>query len=154
MIDFGKIQAKAVKNIYKSKITGKAADYKIYGVSVIAGKEYVSVTYKNIVVYLIPERHYLLTLGLAGAGCVMENVFKSVEDAYQLTDTKMIKLLSNGVRLKIFKTPFGKSVFVNEKLIKPFGQGIRYYVNKDCDEVVYVKGAKEYLGLVMATRKR
>ena len=29
MIDFGKVQADAVKNIYKSKITGKAADYRI-----------------------------------------------------------------------------------------------------------------------------
>ena len=30
MLDFGKVQADAVKNIYKSKITGKAADYRIY----------------------------------------------------------------------------------------------------------------------------
>lgn len=108
MIDFGKVQADAVKNIYKSKITGKAGDYRIYGISVIAGNEYIPLMYKGISIYLIPERHYLLTLGLAGAGCVIENIFKNAETADQLTDTKVIKILSDGRQLKEFKTKDGK----------------------------------------------
>ena len=151
MIDFGKVQADAVKNIYKSKITGKAADYKIYGISVIAGNEYVSLMYKGISIYLIPERHYLLTLRLAGAGCVIENIFKNAETADQLTDTKVIKILSDGRQLKEFKTKDGKSIFVDEKLIKPFGQGIRYYAGENSD-IVYIKGPDEWLGLAFATR--
>ena len=151
MIDFGKVQAGAVKNIYKSKITGKAADYKIYGVSVIAGNEYVSLMYKGISIYLIPERHYLLTLRLAGAGCVIENIFKNAETADQLTDTKVIKILSDGRQLKEFKTKDGKSIFVDEKLIKPFGQGIRYYAGENSD-IVYIKEVDEWLGLAFATR--
>lgn len=151
MLDFGKIQADAVKNIYKSKITGKAADYKIYGVSVIAGNEYVALMYKGISIYLIPERHYLLTLRLAGAGSVIENVFKSVETADQLTDTMVIKILSDGRRVKEFKTKNDKSIFVDEKLIKPFGQGIRYYVGENSD-IVYIKEVDEWLGLAFATR--
>ena len=151
MIDFGKVQADAVKNIYKSKITGKAADYKIYGISVIAGNEYVSLIYKGISIYLIPERCYLLTLGLAGAGCVIENIFKSAETADQLTDTKVIKILSDGRQLKEFKTKDGKSIFVDEKLLKPFGQGLRYYVGENSG-IVYIKGPDEWLGLAFATR--
>lgn len=151
MIDFGKIQADAVKNIYKSKITGKAGDYRIYGVSVIAGNEYVALMYKGISIYLIPERHYLLTLSLAGAGCVIENIFKSVETADQLTDTKVIKLLPDGIQLKEFKTKDDKSIFVDEKLLKPFGQDIRYYAGENSD-IVYIKGPDEWLGLVFATR--
>lgn len=151
MIDFGKIQADAVKNIYKSKITGKAGDYRIYGVSVIAGNEYVSLMYKGISIYLIPERHYLLTLGLAGAGSVIENIFKSAETADQLTDTKVIKILPDGRQLKEFKTKDGKSIFVDEKLIKPFGQGLRYYAGENSD-IVYIKEVDEWLGLAFATR--
>ena len=151
MIDFGKVQADAVKNIYKSKITGKVADYKIYGVSVIAGNEYVSLMYKGVSIYLIPERHYILTLSLAGAGCVIENVFKNAETADQLTDTLTIKILSDGRRVKEFKTKTSKSVFVDEKLIKPFGKGIRYYANENSD-IVYIKGVEEFLGLAFATR--
>ena len=37
MLDFGKVQGDAVKNIYKSKITGKAADYRIYSAVTIDG---------------------------------------------------------------------------------------------------------------------
>lgn len=151
MIDFGKVQADAVKNIYKSKITGKAGDYRIYGVSVIAGNEYVSLMYKGISIYLIPERHYLLTLGLAGAGCVIENIFKSVETADRLIDTKVIKILPDGRQLKEFKTKDDKSIFVDDKLIKPFGQGIRYYAGENSD-IVYIKGPDEWLGLAFATR--
>ena len=151
MIDFGKVQADAVKNIYKSKITGKAGDYRIYGVSIVAGNEYVSLMYKGISIYLIPERHYLLTLGLAGAGCVIENIFKSVETADQLTDTKVIKILPDGRQLKEFKTKDGKSIFVDEKLIKPFGQGLRYYAGENSD-IVYIKEVEEFLGLAFATR--
>lgn len=151
MIDFGKVQADAVKNICKSKITGKAADYKIYGISVIAGNEYVSLMYKGISIYLIPERYYLLTLRLAGAGRVIENIFKSVETADQLTDTKTIKLLPDGRQLKEFKTKDDKSIFVDEKLIKPFGQGLRYYAGENSD-VVYIKGSDEWLGLAFTTR--
>lgn len=151
MIDFGKIQADAVKNIYKSKIMGKAGDYRIYGVSVIAGNEYVPLMYKGISIYLIPERHYLLTLGLAGAGCVIENIFKNAETADQLTDTMVTKILPDGRQLKEFKTKDDKSIFVDEKLIKPFGQDIKHYVGENSD-IVYTKGVDEWLGLVLATR--
>ena len=151
MIDFGKIQADAVKNIYKSTITGKAGDYRIYGVSVIAGNEYVSLMYKGISIYLIPKQYNILTLSLAEVGNPIEKVFKNAETADQLTDTKVIKILSDGRQLKEFRTKDSKSIFVDEKLIKPFGQGIRYYAGENSD-IVYIKEVDEWLGLAFATR--
>ena len=152
MLDFGKVQADAVKNICKSKITGKAADYRIYSAVTIDGNTYIPLVYKGISIYLIPEKYSLLTPAFAEVGNPMvEKIFKSAEDAYQLTDTKMIKLLSDGRQLKEFKTKASKSIFVDEKLIKPFGQGIRYYANENSD-IVYIKEVEEWLGLAFATR--
>ena len=152
MLDFGKIQADAVKNICKSKITGKAADYSIYSAVTIDGNTYIPLMYKGISIYLIPEKYSLLNPAFAEVGNPMvEKIFKSAEDAYQLTDTKMIKLLSDGRQLKEFKTKASKSIFVDEKLIKPFGQGIRYYANENSD-IVYIKEVEEFLGLAFATR--
>ena len=152
MLDFGKVQADAVKNICKSKITGKAADYRIYSAVTIDGNTYIPLVYKGISIYLIPEKYSLLNPAFAEVGNPMvEKIFKSTEDAYQLTDTKMIKLLSDGRQLKEFKTKASKSIFVDEKLIKPFGQGIRYYANENSD-IVYIKEVEEFLGLAFATR--
>ena len=152
MIDFGKIQADAVKNICKSKTTGKAADYRICSTVAINGNTYIPLMYKGISIYLIPEKYNLLNPANSGFGNPrVDNIFKSAEDAYQLADTLVIKLLSDGRQLKEFKTKASKSVFVDEKLIKPFGQGIRCYANENSD-IVYIKSDEEFLGLVFVTR--
>ena len=152
MIDFGKVQADAVKNIYKSKITGKATDYRIYSAVTIDGNTYILLMYRGISIYLIPEKYYLLSQALVVVGNpTAENIFKSVETADQLTDTKVIKILPDGRQLKEFKTKDDKSIFVDEKLIKPFGQGIRYYAGENRD-IVYIKEVDEWLGLAFATR--
>ena len=150
MIDFGKVQADAVKSIYKSRITGKAEDYKIYRTIMVAGKEYIPIIHKGVSMYLIPERHYLLIFELAEVGNPIEKIFKSVETAEQLTDTKTIKLLA-GRQLKEFRTKADKSIYVDEKLLKPFGQGLKYYAGENSD-IVYIKEAEEWIGLVFATR--
>lgn len=152
MIDFGKVQADAVKNIYKSKITGKAGDYRIYSAVTIDGNTYIPLMYRGISIYLIPEKYYLLSQALAVVGNPMVgNTFKNAETADQLTDTKVIKILPDGRQLKEFKTKDDKSIFVDEKLIKPFGQGIRYYAGENSD-IVYIKEVDEWLGLAFATR--
>ena len=152
MIDFGKLQADAVKNIYKSKITGKAADYRIYSAVTIDGNKYILLVYKGISIYLIPEKYNLLNPAFAEVSNPMvEKIFKSAEDVEQITDTKMIKLLPDGRQLKEFKTKDDKSIFVDEKLIKSFGKGIIYYVNGNSD-IVYIKEVEEFLGLAFATR--
>lgn len=152
MIDFGKVQADAVKNIYKSKITRKAADYRIFSAAVIDGNNYIPLIYKGISIYLIPEKYYLLSQALVGVGNTrVDDIFKNAETADHLTDTKVIKILPDGRQLKEFKTKDGKSIFVDEKLIKPFGQGIRYYAGENSD-IVYIKEVEEFLGLAFATR--
>ena len=154
MLDFGKLQADVIKDVFKSKFTGKVADYKVYGPIIIDGNRYIPVNYKDIVMFLIPINYCLLSLTIIDIGIDAKKMFKNIKGAEELQDTKTIKRTASGIQLKELKTPDGKTIFVDESLLKPFGQGIRYYVNKDCDTVVYVKGAKEYLGLVMVTRKR
>ena len=154
MIDFGKIQADAVKSIYKSKITGGEADYGIYSAVTIDGNKYIPFAYKGISIYLIPEEYCLLRQAFAEIDKLMvEKIFKSLEDAEQITDTEVIKILPDGRQLKEFKTKDDKSIFVDEKLIKPFGQDIKHYVGENSD-IVYTKGVDEWLGLVLATRVR
>ena len=154
MIDFGKIQADVIKDIFNSKFTAKVADYKVCGPVVVDGNRYIPVVYKNISMFLIPMAYCLLSLTIIDVGIDVKKRFENIKGAEELRDTKTIKQAAGGIQLKELKTPAGKSIFVDESLLKPFGQGIRYYANKDCDTVVCVKGAKEYLGLVMATRTR
>lgn len=154
MIDFGKVQADVIKDIFKSKFTGKVADYKVCGPVVVDGNRYIPVVYKSISMFLIPMAYCLLSLTIIDVGIDVKKWLKNIKGAEELQDTKMIKQTAGGIQLKELETPDGKTILVDESLLKPFGQGIRYYVNKDCDIVIYIKGAKEYLGLVMATRKR
>lgn len=154
MLDFGKLQADVIKDVFKSKFTSKVADYKVYGPIIIDGNRYIPVVYKNISIFLIPVTYCLFSLTIIDVGITAKKMFENIKDVEELKDTKTIKQTASGIQLKELKTPDGKTIFVDESLLKPFGQGIKYYVNKDCDIVVYVKGAKEYLGLVMATRKR
>lgn len=154
MIDFGKLQADVIKDIFKSKFTGKVADYKVCGPIIIDGNRYIPVVHKNISMFLIPVTYCLLSLTIIDVGIDAKKMLKNIKSVEEVQDTKMIKQTAGGRQLKEFKTPVGKSILVDESLLKPFGQGIRYYVNKDCDTAVYVKGAEKYLGLVMVTRYR
>ena len=154
MIDFGKLQADVIKDIFKSKLTGEVADYKVCGPIIIDGNRYIPVVYKNISTFLIPVAYCLLSLTIIDVGIDAKKTFKNIKGVEELQDTKMIKQTSDGRRLKELKTPAEKTIFVDESLLKPFGQGIRYYVNKDCNIAVYIKEAEKYLGLAMATRYR
>lgn len=154
MIDFGKLQADVITDIFKSKFTGEVADYKVCNPITIDGNRYIPVVYKNISMFLIPEAHCLLNLAIIDVDIDAKKMFKNIKGLEELQDTKMIKQTVAGRRLKELKTPAGKTILVDESLLKPFGQGIRYYVNKDCDIAVYIKEAEKYLGLAMATRYR
>ena len=154
MIDFGKLQADIIKNIYKANIKGTVPDYEIYKVAIIDGHEYIPAVYKRILVILIPANAYMLSFELAKAGnsgSAIEKLFDKVNKSKQLTDIKMIKPLPGGRQLKEFKTKDDKSIFVDEKLIKPFGQDVSYYAGENSN-IVYIKGVEEWLGLAFVTR--
>ena len=151
MMDFGKLQADVVKNIYKSKITGKAADYEFYSVVTIEENAYIPLAYKRISLYLIPEKYSLLNPAFAQVGKLMvEKILRGVEDTQQLADTDTIRILKSK-QLREFKTKAGKSVFVNNELLKPFGQDVSYYAGENSN-IVYIKEVEELLGLAFATR--
>ena len=151
MLDFGKLQADVIKDVFKSKFTGKVADYKVCGPIIIDGNRYIPVVHKSTSIFLIPVAYCLLSLTIIDVEIDAKKMFKNIKGAEELQDTKTIKQAAGGMQLKELKTPDGKSIFVDESLLKPFGQGIRYYANKDCDIAVYIKEEEEYLGLAMAT---
>jgi hypothetical protein len=151
MLDFGKLQADAVKSICKSKITGQAADYEFYSVVTIDGNAYIPLAYKRISLYLIPEKYSLLNPTFAQVGKLMaEKILRGVEDTQQLADTDTIRVLK-GKQLREFKTKDDKSIFVDEKLLKPFGQDVIYYAGENSN-IVYIKEVEEWLGLAFVTR--
>ena len=59
-MDFGKLQADIVKNLYKYADNPAAQDYKMYGDVSIDNHKYIPVIYKNWVVYLIPIEKCLI----------------------------------------------------------------------------------------------
>ena len=152
-MDLGKLQADIIKNIYKANIKGTVPDYEIYKVAIIDGQEYIPAVYKRISVFLIPANVYMLSFELAKAGnsgSTIEKLFDKVDNVEQLTDTKMIKLFGDK-KLKEFRTKKDKPIFVDEKLLTFFGKDVRFFINEN-SEIVYIKDASGYLGLVMATK--
>ena len=152
-MDFGKLQADIIKNIYKANIKGTVQNYEIYKVAIIDGHEYIPAVYKRISVILIPANACMLSFELAKAGNsgnTIEKLFDRADSVEQLTDTKMIKLLGNK-QLKEFRAKDDKSIFVDEKLLTPFGKDVRFFTNEN-SEIVYIKDTSGYLGLVMATK--
>jgi hypothetical protein len=152
-MDFGKIQADIIKNIYKANIKDTVPDYEIYKVAIIDGHEYIPAVYKRISVILIPANAYMLSFELAKAGnsgSTIEKLFYKVNESEQLTDTKTIKLFDDK-QLKEFKTKKDKPIFVDEKLLTPFGKDVRFFANEN-SEIIYIKDTSKYLGLVMATK--
>ena len=152
-MDFGKIQADIIKNIYKANIKGTVPDYEIYKVALIDRHEYIPAAYKRISVFLIPANAYMLSFELARAGNsgnTIEKLFDRVNSVEQLTDTKMIKLFGDK-QLKEFRAKNDRLIFVDEKLLTPFGKDVRFFANEN-SEIVYIKDASGYLGLVLVTK--
>lgn len=152
-MDYGKIQADVIKNNYKANVKGTVPDYEVYKVAIIDGQEYIPVAYKRISVFLIPTNAHMLSFELAKAGNtgnIIEKLFDRVESAEQLTDTKTVKLLEDK-QLREFRTKNDKPIFVDEKLLSYFGKNIRFFTNEN-SEIVYIKDASRYLGLIFAVK--
>ena len=153
MINFGNIQADIIKNTYKANLKGTVPDYEIYKVALIDRHEYIPAVYKRISVILIPANACLLSFELAKAGnsgSAIEKLFDGADSIEQLIDTKTIKLFGDK-QLKEFRTKKDKPIFVDEKLLTPFGKDVRFFANEN-SEIVYIKDTSEYLGLIMATK--
>ena len=152
-MDFGKLQADIIKNIYKANVKGTVQDYEIYKAAIIDGQEYIPAVYKRISVFLIPANSHMLSFELAKAGntgSIIEKLFDKVNESEQLTDIKMIKLFGDK-QLKEFRTKKDKPIFVDEKLLTTFGKDVKFFANEN-SEIVYIKDASGYLGLVMVTK--
>lgn len=150
MIDFGKLQADIVKNIFSAELKHKESDYMIYKVAIINGEEYVPVVRNGVSMLLIPADSYILSAELQQhSPKAAEEFFKDAdEEERKLTDTGMIRRVGDK-QLKVFETKDGKTIYVDTRLLKPFSKGIRYY-GSEKGEMVYIKGVYVFEGLVCA----
>lgn len=64
MLDFGKVQADIIKNIFYAKLKGKKSDYIIYRPLIIGWSEYIPVTHSAVSLFLIPANLYMLSTEL------------------------------------------------------------------------------------------
>ena len=152
MTDFGKVQADIVKNIVKTKQKGGGADYGIYAPLQIGMTEYVPVVYRNVSIFLIPRDDYLLDPGLCKPGVkqVTEIFAHVTNETMDLVDTGLIKQY-NGMSLVVLVDEEGIPIFVDAKLLKPFGKGISFRKGRSLAEV-YVLSPIGIEGMVLTVR--
>jgi len=152
MLDFGQLQADIVKNIVKMKQKGRKADYKVFAPEWIGATEYVPVAYKEVIIFLIPRDEYLLDPGLWKRGLKhVDEIFKLTgEETEELTDTGIVKQYDSKM-LKVFADKEGELIFVDTKLLRPFGKDNLFRKSRN-RAVVYVVNAFGIAGLVCAVR--
>lgn len=148
-MDFGKLQADVVKNLYKYADNPVAQDYKIYREVNIDEHTYIPVVYKNWVVYLIPIKSFLLKESLQNESNIVSRLFTDVYTASEITDTGIYKEHHNVQLKQLIKDDYSH-VCVNPKLLKPFGNDIKYYNSDANKDAVYIKDTWDNpLGMVL-----
>ena len=148
-MDFGKLQADIVKNLYKYADNPVAQDYKIYGEVSVDNHKYIPIVYKNWVVYLIPIKLFLLKESLQNGSNIVSRLFTDVYTASEITDTGIYKEHHN-VQLKQLIKDDCSYIWLNPKLLKPFGNDIKYYNSDGNKDAVYIKDPwNNLLGVVL-----
>lgn len=152
MIDYGKLQADIVKNIYKSKMNAPKLDYRVFNRITVEDREYIPVMYKSFAVYLIPVDIFMLSQSIQADKSpeFLDTIFKNPTDMVQLIDTKTTRQVKD-MQLREFMTQEGKTIFVNTKLLNVFGKTFTAYKGES-DDVVYIKLGHAIEGLVLRVR--
>lgn len=153
-MDFGKLQADVIKNTYKHIDNRAAWDYTVYSKIAINTKDYIPIAYKKAAIYLIPSGVNMLSHYLQTISDKISPLFDSLSDSEELCDT--------GVTIDFAKTKLKKletkneaytPIWVDTKLLKPFGNDVKFYYSKNAIDTVYIRdGSGELLGLVLRVR--
>lgn len=148
-MDFGKLQADIVKNLYKYADNPAAQDYKIYVDISVDNHKYIPVVYKNWVVYLIPIEKCLIKADSQRDPNRVLQLFTSIITASKMSDTGIYKEHC-GKQLRQLVTAESSNIWVNSKLLKPFGNDITFYNSTVAKDVVYIEDEEgNLLGLVL-----
>lgn len=153
-MDFGKLQADVIKNLYKH-IDNKAAwDYAVYCNIAVNTKRYIPIAYKKAAIYLIPYDMNMLSHYLQTISDKISPYFDSLNDSKELCDTG-ITIVFAKAKLKKLETKDDTStpIWVDTKLLKPFGNDVKFYYSENAIDTVYIRdGSGELLGLVLRVR--
>lgn len=148
-MDFGKLQADIVKNLYKYADNPAAQDYKIYEYVSIDNHKYIPVKYKNRVVYLIPIEKCLIKDDSQRDPNRVLNLLTGIYTASKLSDTGICKAHCK-TQLRQLITDESSNIWVDSKLLKPFGNSITFYNSTFEKDVVYIKDTGDnLLGFVL-----
>ena len=148
-MDFGKLQADIVKNLYKYADNPAAQDYKMYEDVSIDNHKYIPVLYKNWVVYLIPIEKCLIKDDSQRDPNRVLHLLTGIYTASKLSDTGICKVHCKA-QLRQLITDESSNIWVDSKLLKPFGNDITFYNSTFEKDVVYIKDTGDnLLGLVL-----
>lgn len=153
-MDFGKLQAKVVKNLYKHINNRATWKYAVYGKTSINTKSYIPIAYKNAAIYLVPYGVNMLSHCLQNVSDKISPFFDSIDSSKELCDTGIIVNFTK-VTLKKLETKddVATPIWVDIKLLKPFGKDVKFYYSKNAINTVYVRdGSGELLGLVLRVK--
>lgn len=148
-MDFGKLQVDIVKNLYKYADNPAAQDYKMYEDVSIDNHKYIPVVYKNWVVYLIPIEKCLIKDDSQRDPNRVLHLLTGIYTASKLSDTGICKVHCKA-QLRQLITDESSNIWVDSKLLKPFGNDITFYNSTFEKDVVYIKDIEDnLLGLVL-----
>lgn len=153
-MDFGKLQADVIKNTYKHIDNKAARDYTVYGNIAINTKRYIPITYKNVAIYLVPYGVNMLSHYLQTISDKISPFFDSLNDSKELCDTDItIDIAKSKLKKLETKDDVATPIWLDTKLLKPFGNDVKFYYSKNSIDTVYVRdGSGELLGLVLRVR--
>lgn len=153
-MDFGKLQADVIKNTYKHIGNRAARDYTVYYNIAINTKRYIPITYKNATIYLVPVGVNMLSHYLQTISDKISPHFDSLNDSKELRDTGItIDFAKTKLKKLETKDDVATPIWVDTKLLKPFGNDVKFYYSKNAINTVYVRdGSGELLGLVLRVK--
>ena len=153
-MDFGKLQADVIKNTYKHIDNKAARDYVVYGNIAINTKRYIPIAYKNATIYLVPVGVNMLSHYLQTISDKISPYFDSLNDSKELCDTDItIDFAKSKLKKLETKDDVATPIWVDTKLLKPFGNDVKFYYSKNSIDTVYVRDRSgELLGLVLRVR--
>lgn len=145
MINFGNIQAAAVKSIYKNKKTPGLQEYIVWSEK----DGIVPISYRNSVIFFIPaEKCLLKSFEDTREGSVINTFMKSlseIKESDKLIDLKTTRDFET--KLSIYKTKEGEEIYLKSDYVHMFGKNAEFY--KGVEKVkglIFVKESDKWVG--------
>jgi len=145
MINFGNIQAVALKSIYKNKRKGEPQEYIVWNEK----DGIVPISYRNSVIFFIPAEKCLLKSTLDTLeGSVIDLFIKhlsEIKEMDKLTDLRTTREFET--KLNLYKTEEGEEIHLKSDYVKMFGEKAEFY--KGVEKVkgfIFVKESDKWIG--------